>query len=94
MKKLMLLTLVLGLALGLAAENATAEIKINLGVVTKPGSAQNIAAEKFKELVEKKCRRRGQRQDPPLGLPGQRDRDSAADPDESGPDGRHHRGAL
>ncbi len=55
MKKLMLLTLVLGLALGLAAENATAEIKINLGVVTKPGSAQNIAAEKFKELVEKKA---------------------------------------
>ena len=26
---------------------------IKLGVVTKPGSAQNIAAEKFKELLEK-----------------------------------------
>lgn len=31
---------------------AAAELKINLGLVTKPGSAQNIAAEKFKELVE------------------------------------------
>ncbi len=29
-----------------------AEITIKLGVVTKPGSAQNIAAEKFKELIE------------------------------------------
>jgi len=28
------------------------EVKINLGVVTKPGSAQNIVAEKFKELIE------------------------------------------
>ncbi|MFC1515393.1 TRAP transporter substrate-binding protein [Thermodesulfobacteriota bacterium] len=27
-------------------------MKIKLGVVTKPGSAQNIAAEKFKELIE------------------------------------------
>jgi len=27
---------------------------INLGVVTKPGSAQNIAAEKFKELIEQR----------------------------------------
>ncbi|GAB4265750.1 MAG: TRAP transporter substrate-binding protein [Deferrisomatales bacterium] len=31
---------------------ASAKLKINLGVVTKPGSAQNIAAEKFQELVE------------------------------------------
>jgi tripartite ATP-independent transporter DctP family solute receptor len=30
------------------------EIKINLGVVTKPGSAQNIVAEKFKELIEQR----------------------------------------
>jgi tripartite ATP-independent transporter DctP family solute receptor len=29
-------------------------IEIKLGVVTKPGSAQNIAAQKFKELVEKR----------------------------------------
>ncbi|NNF46628.1 MAG: hypothetical protein HKN69_07640, partial [Desulfofustis sp.] len=27
---------------------------IKLGVVTKPGSAQNIVAEKFKELVEQR----------------------------------------
>ena len=31
---------------------AEATIKIKLGVVTKPGSAQNIVAEKFKELIE------------------------------------------
>ena len=31
---------------------ASAKQKINLGLVTKPGSAQNIAAEKFKELLE------------------------------------------
>ena len=31
---------------------AIAEMKVKLGVVTKPGSAQNIAAEKFKELIE------------------------------------------
>jgi len=29
-------------------------IQIKLGVVTKPGSAQNIAAEKFKELIEQR----------------------------------------
>ncbi len=38
----------------LFAGNATAVTKIKLGVVTKPGSAQNIAAEKFKELIEKR----------------------------------------
>jgi tripartite ATP-independent transporter DctP family solute receptor len=32
--------------------NAQAQETIKLGVVTKPGSAQNIVAEKFKELVE------------------------------------------
>jgi tripartite ATP-independent transporter DctP family solute receptor len=31
-----------------------AATEINLAVVTKPGSAQNIAAEKFKELIEKR----------------------------------------
>ncbi|MBE0617887.1 MAG: TRAP transporter substrate-binding protein [Proteobacteria bacterium] len=36
----------------LLAQPALGALKINLGVVTKPGSAQNIAAEKFKELVE------------------------------------------
>ncbi len=34
--------------------NALAVTKIKLGVVTKPGSAQNIAAEKFKELIEQR----------------------------------------
>ena len=29
-------------------------IQVKLGVVTKPGSAQNIAAEKFKELIEQR----------------------------------------
>jgi tripartite ATP-independent transporter DctP family solute receptor len=43
----------LGLCLvALLATGAAAATKINLGVVTKPGSAQNIVAEKFKELVE------------------------------------------
>jgi tripartite ATP-independent transporter DctP family solute receptor len=43
------------LALVLAATLATpaaAALQINLAVVTKPGSAQNVAAEKFKEIVE------------------------------------------
>ncbi len=34
--------------------NALAATKIKLGVVTKPGSAQNIAAEKFKSLLEQR----------------------------------------
>jgi len=34
--------------------NAFAATKIKLGVVTKPGSAQNIVAEKFKELIEQR----------------------------------------
>jgi tripartite ATP-independent transporter DctP family solute receptor len=36
------------------AGSAMAVTKIKLGVVTKPGSAQNIAAEKFKELIEQR----------------------------------------
>ncbi len=36
------------------ANAAMAAIEIKLGVVTKPGSAQNIVAEKFKELVEER----------------------------------------
>ena len=36
------------------AGNAVAATNIKLAVVTKPGSAQNIAAEKFKELIEKR----------------------------------------
>ena len=36
----------------LAAPLSAQALEIKLGVVTKPGSAQNIVAEKFKELVE------------------------------------------
>lgn len=50
MKKLLFLTLITGLFL--FSSNALAVTKIKLGVVTKPGSAQNIVAQKFKELIE------------------------------------------
>ncbi len=36
--------------------SAVAVTKIKLGVVTKPGSAQNIVAEKFKELMEQRSK--------------------------------------
>ena len=36
--------------------NAWAVTTIKLAVVTKPGSAQNVAAEKFKELIEKRSK--------------------------------------
>lgn len=52
MKRIILFaTVAVLLAIG---PSASATMKINLGVVTKPGSAQNIAAEKFKELIEKR----------------------------------------
>ena len=38
------------------ANTAMAAVKIKLGVVTKPGSAQNIVAEKFKELIEQRSK--------------------------------------
>ena len=38
----------------LTAFTAQSAITMKLGVVTKPGSAQNIVAEKFKELIELK----------------------------------------
>ena len=41
------------LTMMLFSATAMAEMKIKLGVVTKPGSAQNIVAEKFQELIEK-----------------------------------------
>jgi tripartite ATP-independent transporter DctP family solute receptor len=46
----------LGVMLGVIcfSSNTLAALKIKLGVVTKPGSAQNIVAEKFKELIEKR----------------------------------------
>jgi len=52
MKKILMFTTLI--LTGIFAASASAELKINLGVVTKPGSAQNIAAEKFKELVEQR----------------------------------------
>jgi tripartite ATP-independent transporter DctP family solute receptor len=52
MKKMLILTL--AAALMLASQATWAAVKIKLGVVTKPGSAQNIAAEKFKELLEQR----------------------------------------
>ena len=52
MKKLLaLLTMVTLISF---SGSAIAAMKIKLGVVTKPGSAQNIAAEKFKELIEER----------------------------------------
>ncbi|MEW6672857.1 MAG: TRAP transporter substrate-binding protein [Thermodesulfobacteriota bacterium] len=51
LKKTLLLILVCVCFLPSMGMTAT---KIKLGVVTKPGSAQNIAAEKFKELLEKR----------------------------------------
>jgi tripartite ATP-independent transporter DctP family solute receptor len=50
MKKLLWLIAVC--ALLLYSVSAMALTRIKLGVVTKPGSAQNIVAEKFKELIE------------------------------------------
>jgi tripartite ATP-independent transporter DctP family solute receptor len=47
-----IVTVLLGLIVGLHAASADAAMSIKLGVVTKPGSAQNIAAEKFKALIE------------------------------------------
>ena len=50
MKKLLWLIAVCVLLL--YSGSAMAVTRIKLGVVTKPGSAQNIVAEKFKELIE------------------------------------------
>ena len=51
LKKVLLLILVFVCFLPAAVMAGT---RIKLGVVTKPGSAQNIVAEKFKELTEKR----------------------------------------
>jgi tripartite ATP-independent transporter DctP family solute receptor len=51
MKGRYLLTVLLAAAV-LTGATAWAKTPIKLGVVTKPGSAQNICAEKFKELLE------------------------------------------
>jgi tripartite ATP-independent transporter DctP family solute receptor len=50
MKKLLSIWIMLGVIS--FSSHAFATVKIKLGVVTKPGSAQNIVAEKFKELIE------------------------------------------
>jgi TRAP-type C4-dicarboxylate transport system substrate-binding protein len=53
MKKTGLIHLILMLVLMIATTAPAAKpFTIKLGVVTKPGAAQNIMAEKFKELVE------------------------------------------
>ena len=52
MKKCLVLMVVVSLIC--FSTPAIAEMKVKLGVVTKPGSAQNIAAEKFKELIEQR----------------------------------------
>jgi tripartite ATP-independent transporter DctP family solute receptor len=41
----------------ISCPSAFAAMEIKLGVVTKPGSAQNIVAEKFKQIVEEKSNR-------------------------------------
>lgn len=55
MKKLVVF--VAAVVLGLGVNTAIAGINIKLAVVTKPGSAQNIVAEKFKELVQKRSKK-------------------------------------
>ena len=52
MKKFFVLLIVT--AIFFCVGNAIAVTDIKLAVVTKPGSAQNIAAEKFKELIEQR----------------------------------------
>jgi len=52
MKQLIAMALVC--AVLFLAGDAAAGTQIKLGLVTKPGSAQNIAAEKFKELIEQR----------------------------------------
>jgi tripartite ATP-independent transporter DctP family solute receptor len=51
LKKMLLLILVFACSLPV---EVMADTRIKLGVVTKPGSAQNIVAEKFRELLEKR----------------------------------------
>ncbi|WP_299980713.1 TRAP transporter substrate-binding protein [Desulfobacula sp.] len=56
MKKLF--TFMLVVIILFISSNALAVTKIKLGVATKPGSAQNIAAEKFKELIEQRSNKK------------------------------------
>jgi tripartite ATP-independent transporter DctP family solute receptor len=50
------LAIFLATALMAFTGNATAAMTIKLGVVTKPGSNQNIVADKFKELIEQRSK--------------------------------------
>ena len=56
MKKVIILASLMAVAAGIALcpSAASAAMKIKLAVVTKPGSAQNIVADKFKELIEER----------------------------------------
>ncbi len=54
MKKICILTLVMLAALIFTHSVPAKTATIKLGVVTKPGAAQNIVAEKFKSLVEER----------------------------------------
>ena len=51
-----MLTVMTVLLLGLIGGPAQAAMTIKLGLVTKPGSAQNIVADKFKELVKERSK--------------------------------------
>ncbi len=54
--KLMFFMAILFMAMLFTASSAQAELKIKLALVTKPGSAQNIVADKFKELLEERSK--------------------------------------
>ncbi len=54
--KLMFCMAILFTAMLFTASSAQAELNIKLAVVTKPGSAQNIVADKFKELLEERSK--------------------------------------
>ncbi len=58
MKKLPAFIILLTALFFCLAVTGYAAVKIKLGVVTKPGSAQNIVAEKFKSLIEKASNKR------------------------------------
>ena len=54
MRRILLFSALFSLVLLAVAGSAPAATELKLGVVTKPGSAQNIVADKFKELLEKR----------------------------------------
>ena len=54
MRRILLFSALFSLVLLVVAGSAPAATELKLGVVTKPGSAQNIVADKFKDLLEKR----------------------------------------